>query len=93
MMPAHQLPQVLDAGRIFTDDDAGELFDRIAVAAFTNAGNALVGFDGDDMAALVENRAAAGYMVVPHPCDFEFGKGGSGLRRQRRRESGRGEQR
>ena len=72
MMPVHQLPEVLDAGGILADDDRGQLFDRIGVAALADAGNALIGLDGDDVAALVENRAAVGHTVVAHPRDLEF---------------------
>src|SRR5262249_20322642 len=50
----HELPQVVDSRRVFADQHRTALGDSVLGAAFAHAGDALVGLDGDDVLALVE---------------------------------------
>jgi len=52
----HGLPQMLDAERIFANQQPGALFHGGRLAAFADADQPALGLDGDDIGGLVEGR-------------------------------------
>ena len=80
----HHLPEVVDARRILANDHGGALLDRVLAAAFANAGNALVGFNGDDVEALIEQHGRTGIQVEADAGDLQRRRRG-GLRQPERR--------
>ena len=50
----HDLPETLDLGGILAGDHRAALLHGVLTAAFPDAGDALIGLDGDDVEALIE---------------------------------------
>ena len=72
----HVLPEALDVLRVLADEASGGLLEGVARAAFADAGDAGVGFDGDDEVALVEERIGAFRRVHADARDLHLGDGG-----------------
>ena len=68
--PVHQLPEVLDPPGIFADKHRRALDDRVARSTLADSGDALIGFDGDEIGALVKDRPGPRIRVVPDSGDF-----------------------
>src|SRR5215475_14598220 len=70
----HELPEMFDAERIFTNQQSCALLDRIFGAAFANAGNPLIGFDRYDVKTLVEDGSRIRIVIEANPSNFHFGR-------------------
>jgi len=77
----HDLPEMLNARRTLADDHGAELLDHVFGAAFSDAGDALIGFDGDHVAALVKDGPPARDVVIADAGDLHVGQRSRGLRR------------
>jgi hypothetical protein len=74
----HHLPEVVDARRVLADEHGAALLHGVFRAAFADAGDALVGLDGDDVLALVEEfLGVARIAVVAHARDLHLGGSGA----------------
>ena len=77
--------------RVAADEAAGRGGEEVFGAAFADAGDAGVGFDGDDYVALVEEGRGVGRVVGADARDLHFGQGGAGEARGGGDEGGGGE--
>ncbi len=68
MTPVHELPQVLDAGWVLSDEQAGALADGVRRSPFAHPHDALVGFDQRDVGTLIEHDPG-GSLIEANPGD------------------------
>ena len=69
---------IIIAEAILPDQAPGTLPQRIREAAFADAGDSGVGFDGDHHVALIEQRVRIGWQIGSHPRDLHLRKRGKG---------------
>src|SRR5262249_46226866 len=70
------LPQMIDAQWILADDHLRALLDGVLRAALADANDPGVGFDSDDVGALVKERLGERIVIEANPRDFHFWEGG-----------------
>ena len=75
------MPEPLDVLRVAADEAASGWGEEFFGAAFADAGNASVRFDGDDDVALIEERRGIGRLVGADAHDLHFRQRSEGGKR------------